>query len=154
MDVAGYSASLAEETAGQSKEVAKMISTFASATVPKVTVLTNRAIGSAYVALNSKHIGADFVYAWPSAKVSVMEPEMAVRIMYADEISESEITNELLAEKIAEYTNTQASPYAAASRGYIDDIIEPAATRKRLIAVLDMLYTKYEMTPDRKHRSV
>lgn len=154
VDVAGYSATLGEESAGQSKEVAKMISSFASATVPKISVLTNRAIGSAYVALNSKHIGADFVYAWPSAKVSVMDPDAAVRIMYADEIEASAVADELIGEKISEYRLNQASPYIAASHGYIDDIIEPAATRKRLIAALDMLYTKYVTAPDRKHRSV
>lgn len=154
VDVAGYTASLGEEMAGQAKEIAKMISSFTSATIPKVSVLTGRAIGSAYVAMNSKHIGADFVYAWPCATVSMMEADMAVRIMYADEINSSTLAKDTIAEKTAEYATTQGSVYSAAEHGYVDDIIEPAATRKRLIAVLDMLYTKYVVTPDRKHRSV
>lgn len=153
VDVEGYSASLGEETAGQTREVAKMISSFAGASVPKVTVLVGRAVGSAYVAMNSKHIGADFVFAWPSAKVAVMDTEMAVKIMYSEEIEASEVGGTVLADKMAEY-EVNTSVYTAAAHGYIDDIIEPAATRKRLIAALDMLYTKYTMTPDRKHRSV
>jgi len=154
VDVVGYATSLEETKAGQSKYVAKMMSNFIHATVPKVCVLANRAIGSAYVAFNSKHIGADFVFAWPEAKVSYMDAEPAVRIMYAKEIEASTVASDVIKEKIKLYKEEQMSPYKAAGRGYIDDIIEPAATRKRLIATLEMLYTKYTVSPERKHRSV
>lgn len=154
VDVVGYTASLVETQAGQSKVVAKMMSNFIHATVPKISILTHRAIGSAYVALNSKHIGADFVFAWPEAQVSFMEAESAVRIMYAKEIETSTMASDVIKEKTKLYKEEQMSPYKAASRGYIDDIIEPAATRKRLIAALEMLYTKYMVSPERKHRSV
>ncbi|PKM66716.1 MAG: carboxyl transferase [Firmicutes bacterium HGW-Firmicutes-2] len=154
VDVVGFTASLEETQAGQSKVVAKMMSNFIHATVPKISILTHRAIGSAYVALNSKHIGADFVFAWPEAQVSFMEAESAVRIMYAKEIETSTMASDVIKEKTKLYKEEQMSPYKAASRGYIDDIIEPAATRKRLIAALEMLYTKYMVSPERKHRSV
>lgn len=154
VDVVGYTATLGEEMAGQAKAAAKMVSSYIASTVPKITVLTGKAIGSAYVAMNSKHIGSDMVYAWPNAEVSVMDAEMAVRIMYADEIDSSTVANEVIAEKTSEFAASQASPYTAAARGYIDDIIEPAATRKRLIAALDMLYTKYVTVAERKHRSI
>lgn len=154
VDVIGFEATLEGEVAGQSKYTGKMISAFANATIPKISVLTNRGIGLAYVALNSKHIGADIVYAWPSAKVSIMEAEPAVRIIYSEEIEQSEVAKTFINEKTALYTEAHMSPYHAASRGYIDDIIEPIATRKRLIAALEMLFTKSSTNPDRKHRSV
>ena len=152
-DVTGFNAVIKEEEE-ISKAVSSMIYAFANATVPKVNVLLNRCYGSAYVAMNSKHIGADFVYAWPSAKISMMDANSAVRIMYADEIKASKKADELIEEKTSEYENLQSSPYAAASRGYIDDIIEPASTRKRVIAAIEMLSTKRENRPDKKHGTV
>lgn len=154
VDVRGFEASVMNERTGQAKYVATMISAYTGATVPKITVLMNNAIGSAYVAMNSKHIGADVVYAWPTAKVGTMEAQAAVSIMYADEIAASDAAPTLIQEKITLYSERELSPYKAASHGYIDDIIEPAATRKRLIATVDMLFTKYVAAPDRKHRSV
>lgn len=154
VDTKGFEASIANERAGQAKYVAAMIAAYTNATVPLVTLLMNNAVGSAYVAMNSKHIGADVVYAWPNAKVGTMNPESAVKIMYAEEIAASLAAPELIREKINRYTTEEMSPYKAASHGYIDDIIEPSATRKRLIAAVDMLFTKYVNGPDRKHRSV
>ena len=154
VDVKGFEASVSNERAGQAKYVASMISAYTTASVPKITVLMNNAIGSAYVAMNSKHIGADIVYAWPGAKVGTMEAAAAVKIMYAKEIKASEAAPELIQEKVKLYSERELSPYKAASHGYIDDIIEPAATRKRLIATVDMLFTKFVASPDRKHRSV
>ncbi|TCT15010.1 acetyl-CoA carboxylase carboxyltransferase component [Natranaerovirga pectinivora] len=153
-DVVGFKATVEEESKGISKSVSKMLYAFANATVPKVNVLVNRGYGSAYIAMNSKHIGADFVYAWPSAKVGMMEASSAVKIIYAKEIKESNDINAILNEKTAEYEALQESPYAAASRGYIDDIIEPGATRKRIIATLEMLLSKRESRPDKKHGTV
>lgn len=154
VDIVGYQASLSEEKAGLAKAAARMSQAFASSTVAKISVIAGRAYGSAYVSFNSKHIGADVVYAWPSASISMMDAEHAVRIIYADEIEASEVAVETIKEKTAEYTEKQSSPYAAASRGYIDDIIEPAATRKRVIAALEMLYTKNVPFVDRKHTSI
>jgi acetyl-CoA carboxylase carboxyltransferase component len=153
-DVTGFVATVAQEKAGISKYVSAMTYAFANATVPKINIIVNRAFGSAYVAQNSKHIGADFVYAWPNAQISVMEAASAVKIMYSEEIASSKVADEVIANKTNEYANMQASPYAAASRGYIDDIIEPAATRKRLIAALEMLYTKRDSRPDKKHGTI
>lgn len=153
-DITGFAATVAEEKSGLSKAVAKMTYTFASATVPKINLIVGRAYGSAYVSQNSKHIGADFVYAWPTASISVMEASSAVKIMYSDEIESSKVANEVIASKTEEYSKMQASPYAAAGRGYIDDIIDPASTRKRIIAALEMLFSKRDFGPDKKHGTV
>ncbi|QUI25708.1 carboxyl transferase [Vallitalea pronyensis] len=150
-DIDGFNASVSEEKVGLSKMAAKLVSAFADATVPKINVVVGRGFGTAYVAMNSKHIGADIVYAWPNSQISMMNADSAVRIMYADEVKDEKVTAEDIASKTVEYTDMQASPYAAASRGYVDDIIEPAATRKRVIAALEMLYSKRETRPDKKH---
>lgn len=121
------------------KNTAKLTFAFANATVPKVNVLIGEAYGSAYVTMNSKSIGADMVYALPNAKVGMMDAESAVKIMYADEIAENA---EVLAEKTAEYQALQGDVAKAASRGYVDSIIQPADVRKYVIAAFEMLYTK------------
>lgn len=133
---------------------AKLTYSFANATVPKVTLIMGDAFGTAYTIMNSKSIGADMVYAWPDAKIGTMEPEMAVRIMYDKEISDAEDKKAAIADLVKSYTELQSSAMAAAKRGYIDDIIEPDATRKRLIAAFDMLYTKNEDRPYKKHGAV
>lgn len=153
-DVVGYSAKLSEEKAALAKAAAQVTAAFASATVPKINVLVNRGFGSAYVSFNSKHIGADLVYAWPQASVSMMDATSAVKIIYANEIAAAAMASDVIAQRTAEYTQQQSSPYAAASRGYIDDVIEPAATRKRVIAALEMLYTKKAYQVDRKHSTI
>ncbi len=154
VDTTGFAATLAEEKAGLSKTAAKMTSAFANATTAKVAVIVNRAYGTAYVASNSKHIGADFVYAWPTAKILTMDAASAVKIMYTDEIAAGTLDAAGIAEKTAQYEAEQGDPFTAASRGYIDDIIEPAATRKRLVAVLEMLYSKYVTQPAKKHSTI
>ncbi len=136
------------------KSVAKLTYAFANATVPKVTVVMGDAFGTAYTVMNSKAIGADMVYAWPTAKIGTMDPEMAVKIMYEKEIAAADDKVTCVAELKAKYTELQSSAMAAAKRGYIDDIIEPDATRKRIIAALDMLYTKNEDRPYKKHGAV
>ena len=136
------------------KSVAELTYAFANATVPKVTVVMGDAFGTAYTVMNSKAIGADMVYAWPTAKIGTMDPEMAVKIMYDKEISEAEDKVACVADLKAKYTELQSSAMAAAKRGYIDDIIEPDATRKRVIAAFDMLYTKNEDRPYKKHGAV
>lgn len=133
---------------------AKLTYSFANATVPKVTLVMGDAFGTAYTIMNSKSIGADMVYAWPTAKIGTMEPEMAVKIMYDKEIAAAEDKKAAIADLVKIYTELQSSALAAAKRGYIDDIIEPDATRKRLIAAFDMLYTKNEDRPYKKHGAV
>ena len=133
---------------------AKLTYAFADATVPKVTVVMGDAFGTAYTIMNSKAIGADMVYAWPCAKIGTMDPEMAVKIMYEKEIAEAADKVAFIAEKKKAYTELQSSALAAAKRGYIDDIIEPDATRKRVIAAFDMLSTKNEERPYKKHGAV
>ena len=111
------------------------------------------AFGSAYVTMNSKATGADIVYAWPTAKVGMMEAKSAVEIMYADEIASGD-ANQVINEKVAEYQNLQGSVMAAAARGYVDSIVEPVDTRKYLIGAFEMLYTKFEERPGKKHGTV
>lgn len=133
---------------------AKMTYAFANATVPKVTLVMGEAFGTAYTVMNSKSIGSDMVYAWPNAKIGTMDPEMAVKIMYEKEIAAADDKLAAVAEYKKAYTELMSSAMAAAKRGYIDDIIEPDATRKRIIAAFDMLYTKKEERPYKKHGAV
>jgi methylmalonyl-CoA decarboxylase subunit alpha len=153
-DVIGYAAAVSEEKKGLAKAAAAMTHAFVSATVPKINVLVKRGFGSAYVSFNSKHIGADCVLAWPTAEVAMMDAKNAVKIMYASEIEKAEIAGDVIIEKTKEFEAKQSSAYAAASRGFIDDIIEPAATRKRVIIALEMLYSKSIVGIDRKHSTI
>lgn len=153
-DVIGYAANSSDENQGLARVAAKMTHAFIQASVPKINVITYRAFGSAYVSFNSKHLGADVVLAWPTAEIGVMEASSAVRIMYNDEITDGTLTNAEKSNKESEYKEKQSSPYVAASRGYIDDVIEPAATRKRVIVALEMLYTKRVPSIDRKHSTI
>lgn len=127
------------------KSLAKMTYAFANATCAKVNLITSEAFGSAYVSMNSKSIGADLVYAWPDAKIGAMDAAMAAKILYPD-ASASE-----LSEKTASYEKLQSSVASAAARGYVDRIVEPADTRKYLVAAFEMLYTKCGNEPVKKH---
>ncbi|MDD6401496.1 MAG: carboxyl transferase domain-containing protein [Lachnospiraceae bacterium] len=149
----GFEATMANEKF-ISDAVAKLAYSFANATVPKITLITGDAFGTAYTIMNSKSLGADVVYAWPNAKIGTMDPEMAVKIMYENEINSASDKVAKLNELKAEYTHLQSSALAAAKRGYVDDIIEPDATRKRLIAAFDMMYTKQEDRPYKKHGTI
>ena len=140
--------------AGIAKACAKLTYAFANATTPKVNLVMGNAMGSAYLAMNSKSIGADIEYAWNTAKIGTMDPDQAIKIMYADEISKKGYDKKKIAEKKAEYTEQMSSAMAAAKRGYVDDIIDGAATRKRLIAAFEMLYTKRGDRPLKKHGAV
>nr|MDE5966834.1 carboxyl transferase [Lachnospiraceae bacterium] len=151
--VTGYQATLCSEKK-MAKAVARLTYAFANATVPKVNLLIGEAYGSAYTAMNSKSLGADMEYAWPSAKLGMMDAEMAVKIIYAEELEKAEDKKALLQEKKQMYASLQADVKSAAARGYVDDIIEPDATRKRLIAVFEMLYTKTEERPYKKHGAI
>lgn len=143
-NVTGFKACMCAEK-GLAKALAHMTSAFASATCPKVNLIAGDAFGSAYVTMNSKSIGADLVYAWPETKIGMMDAELAAKIMYAD------ASADVLAEKAKEYEKLQSNVVTAARRGYVDLIIEPADTRKYLVAAFEMLYTKCVCTPDKKH---
>lgn len=130
------------------REMAALTYAFADATVAKVNVIIGKAYGSAYVAMNSKSIGADMVYAWPTAEIGMMDAEMAAKIMYAGKDADT------LKEKAAAYKELQESPESAARRGYVDTIIEPTDTRKYVIGAFEMLFTKREERPSKKHGTV
>ena len=146
-NVTGFEATKEAEKE-MAKSVAKLTYAFANATVPKVNVIVGQAYGSAYIAMNSKSLGADMVYAWSDAEIGMMDSKLAAKIMYADE------DNETLKEKAAEYKELQSSPMSAARRGYVDAIIEPADTRRYVIGAFEMLFTKREDRPDKKHGTV
>lgn len=133
---------------------AKLTYAFADASVPKVNVIIGDAFGTAYTIMNSKAIGADMVYAWSTARIGTMDPEMAVKIMYAKEMADASDKLAKFGELKAQYTELQSSAMAAAKRGYVDDIIEADATRKRVIAAFEMLYTKRDERPMKKHSSI
>ena len=151
-NVKGYKACMCAEKR-LAKAMARLTYAFSNASVPKVNLITGEAYGSAYVTMNSKATGADIVYAWPTAKVGMMEAKSAVEIMYADEIASGD-ANQVINEKVAEYQNLQGSVMAAAARGYVDSIVEPVDTRKYLIGAFEMLYTKFEERPGKKHGTV
>ena len=146
-NVTGFAATVESEK-NMASAVAKLTYAFANATVPKVIVIVGKAFGSAYVSMNSKSIGADLVYAWPTAEIGMMDAKLAAQIMYADADAET------LNEKAAEYKELQSSPNSAAARGYVDAIIEPADTRKYVIGAFEMLFTKREDRPAKKHGTV
>lgn len=146
-NVAGFAATEYDES-HLAKEVAKMTYAFAEATVPKVNVIIGKAYGSAYIAMNSKSTGADMVYAWPQAEIGMMDAKLAAKIMYADKDAAT------INEKAAEYKELQSSPLSAARRGYVDTIIQPADTRKYVIGAFEMLFTKRDEQPLKKHGTV
>ena len=136
------------------KAAARLTYAFANADVPKVTVVVGKANGTAGLTMNSKSIGSDIVYAWKNAKIGVMEAVPAVKIMYADEITKADNAAALINEKAAQYNEMQASALAAAKRGYVDDIIEASETRQRVAAAFEMLFTKREDRPSKKHGTI
>lgn len=152
-NVNGYKATMSEEKS-IALAAAKLTYAFANATVPKVNVIVGKAFGSAYISMNSKHLGADLVLALPTAKIGTMEAKQAAEIMYADEIKASSDVLDTIKEKTAEYDNLQCSAEAAARRGYVDSIIDPESTRKQLIYAYEMLFTKRESRPSKKHGTV
>ncbi len=153
-DVPGFLPGTAQEHGGIIKHGAKLLYAYCEATVPKITVITRKAYGGAYDVMNSKHVRGDMNYAWPTAEIAVMGPKGAVEIIFRKEIEASDNPEKMLDEKVAEYTEKFANPYIAAERGYIDDIIEPAQTRPRIIRALHMLATKRDNNPPKKHGNI
>jgi propionyl-CoA carboxylase beta chain len=133
---------------------AKLLYAFSEATVPRITVITRKAYGGAYDVMNSKHIGADMNYAWPTAEIAVMGAQGAAEIIFKKEISEATDPKAKLAEKVDEYTNKFATPYRAAHRGYIDEVIFPDQTREKLIRAFQMLEDKVAVLPKKKHGNI
>jgi len=153
-DVPGYLPGVGQEHSGVIRHGAKMLYAFSEATVPKINVIVRKAYGGAYIAMNSRHLGADMVFAWPTAEIAVMGADGAANIIFKKEISASENPVETRNQKIEEYRNKFSNPYVAAARGYVDDVIEPAETRIRLISALDMLASKRENRPSKKHGNI
>ncbi|MDQ1393155.1 MAG: hypothetical protein QOF30_2132, partial [Acidimicrobiaceae bacterium] len=154
VDVPGFMPGTDQEYGGIIRHGAKLLYAYCEATVPRIQVITRKAYGGAYVVMNSKSIGADLAFAWPSAELAVMGPEGAVEILYRRELAEAADPAARRHELAEEYTERYANPYLAAERGYIDDVIDPADTRAVLARSLDLLRTKREEQPRRKHGNV
>ena len=154
VDVPGFLPGTVQEYGGVIRNGAKILYAFAEATIPKVTVITRKAYGGAYCVMSSKHLRGDINYAWPTAEIAVMGARGAVGVLYARQAKESGNAREYLATKEQEYQDTVANPYVAAQRGYIDDIIEPAVTRSRIIKALNILQTKRDTNPMKKHGNI
>jgi propionyl-CoA carboxylase beta subunit len=154
VDVPGFLPGTAQEWGGIIRHGAKLLYAYAEATVPKLTVITRKAYGGAYDVMSSKHIRADFNFAWPTAEVAVMGPEGAVNIVFRKELEANGDPTTRRAELIADYKERFANPYAAAERGYVDDVIEPRRTRPVLIDALETARSKRERRPPRKHGNI
>jgi acetyl-CoA carboxylase carboxyltransferase component len=154
VDVPGFLPGTNQEHGGIIRRGAKLLYAFTEATVPRMTVITRKAYGGAYVVMNSKHLRSDIELAWPTSELAVMGPEGAVNIVFRKDLQGAEDQKARREELIREYEEQFANPYIAADRGYIDDVIEPAETRIRLIQALHMLKTKRESVPPRKHGNI
>jgi len=154
VDVPGYLPGVQQEYGGIIRHGAKVLYAYSEATVPMVTVILRKAYGGAYIGMASKHLGADFIFAWPTAEIAVMGPEGATNIIFRKEIAKVENPEEYRQQKIREYREKFANPYIAASRGYVDDVIDPAETRGRIIMALEALESKRVKLPPKKHGNI
>ncbi|WP_304331316.1 acyl-CoA carboxylase subunit beta [Brachyspira innocens] len=154
VDTAGYLPGVGQEHNGVIRHGAKLLYAYSEATAPKITLIIRKSYGGAYIAMCSKHLGADMVYAWPSAEIAVMGPDGAANIIFKKEIDKADDPKKVRAEKIEEYKKEFANPYRAAVRGYVDDVIEPEYTRSYLINALQLLKSKRETRLPRKHGNI
>lgn len=154
VDVPGFLPGTEQEWNGIIRHGAKLLFAFSEATVPKVTVITRKAYGGAYDVMNSKHIRGDFNFAWPSAEIAVMGPKGAVEIIFKKEISKSSDPEKEIEKKLSEYITKFANPYITAERGYVDDIITPRETKQKLINAFNLLRTKVDTNPKKKHGNI
>jgi propionyl-CoA carboxylase beta chain len=154
VDVRGFLPGTAQEFGGIIKHGAKLLYAYCEATVPKLTVITRKAYGGAYDVMSSKHIRGDANFAWPTAEIAVMGPDGAVNILYRREMDGAADPAALKDEKVREYREKFANPFVAAERGYIDEVIEPRDTRRRLIQALEVLHTKRDSNPPKKHGNI
>ena len=153
-DVPGFMPGTEQEWGGIIRNGAKLLYAFCEATVPKITIITRKAYGGAYDVMNSKHIRGDLNLAWPTAEIAVMGPKGAVEIIYRRQIEAADDPQAEEDRIIEEYKERFANPYVAAEYGYVDDVIEPSATRTRLIRGLEMLRNKVAKNPPRKHGNI
>jgi propionyl-CoA carboxylase beta chain len=153
-DVPGFLPGTAQEFGGIIRHGAKLLYAFAEATVPKITVITRKAYGGAYCVMSSKHLRTDLNYAYPTAEIAVMGPEGAVNILYRRELAKASDPDALRQEKVDEFRDTFANPYVAAARGFVDEVILPRQTRRKIVAALDMTRNKRERNPPRKHGNI
>jgi acetyl-CoA carboxylase carboxyltransferase component len=151
VDLPGYLPGVDQEHAGVIRHGAKVLYAYSEATVPKLTVILRKAYGGGYIAMSSRHLRADFVYAWPGAEIAVMGPEGAANIIFRKEIMSADNPDEMRKKKVQEYKEKFANPYVAASRGYVDAVIEPGETRKILMHSLEVSENKVISIPDKKH---
>ncbi|MDD4645709.1 MAG: carboxyl transferase domain-containing protein, partial [Bacteroidales bacterium] len=151
VDLPGYLPGVDQEHAGVIRHGAKILYAYSEATVPRITVILRKAYGGGYIAMNSRHLNADIVFAWPSAEIAVMGPEGAANIIFRKEITTAEDPEKMRKQKIKEYKDKFANPYVAAAKGYVDAVIEPNETRKFLAHALEVLETKDVPRPQRKH---
>ncbi len=154
VDTPGYLPGTAQEFGGVIRHGAKLLYSYSEATVPKVTLIVRKAYGGAYIAMCSRHLGADMVIAWPQAEIAVMGAEGAANIIFRKEIKAAEDTHTKRQEKIAEYRDKFSNPYQAASRGYVDQVITPQESRKILISAFEMTMNKRELRPRKKHGNI
>jgi propionyl-CoA carboxylase beta chain len=154
IDVPGFLPGTTQEYGGIIRHGAKLIYAYAEATVPKISVLTRKAYGGAYIVMSSKNLKGDVNYSWPTGEVAVMGAEGAVNIIHRREIQGSDGPDELRASLIGEYQDRLMNPYVAAGRGLIDDVIDPAETRPKIASALEMLQNKRETLPPKKHGSI
>lgn len=154
VDVPGFLPGTAQEYGGIIRHGAKMLYAYSEATVPKISLIVRKAYGGSYLAMCSKDLGADIVLAWPNAEIAVMGPQGAANIIFRNEIKGAEDPVAMRQQKIDEYTAEFATPYKAAERGFVDDVIEPSATRPRLVDAFDMLASKRESRPAKKHGNI
>ena len=153
-DVPGYLPGVQQEYGGVIRHGAKLLYAYSEATVPKLTVILRKAYGGAYIAMNSRHLGADYVFAWPNAEIAVMGPQGAANIIFRKEIKNSQDPEKTREEKIDEYRESFANPYRAAAEGFIDDVIDPRNTRPRVIMALESIISKNESLPNKKHGNI
>ena len=151
VDLPGYLPGVDQEHAGVIRHGAKVLYAYSEATVPKITVIMRKAYGGGYIAMCSRHLGADFVFAWPSAEIAVMGPEGAANIIFRREIMEAEDPDAMRQQKVQEYTNKFANPYIAAANGHVDAVISPEETREFLIHSIEVAQNKEEVRPTKKH---
>ncbi|NIP67207.1 methylmalonyl-CoA carboxyltransferase [Candidatus Bathyarchaeota archaeon] len=154
VDVPGFLPGIGQEHGGIIRHGSKLLYAYCEATVPKITLIVRKAYGGAYDVMGSKHSGGDINYAWPTAEIAVMGPQGAINIIFRREIAKAEKPEEKREELIADYRKKFANPYVAAEKGYLDGIIEPAETRPKLISALEMLLTKRESRPPKKHGNI
>ncbi|MGM0639796.1 MAG: acyl-CoA carboxylase subunit beta [Thermotogota bacterium] len=154
VDTPGFLPGVGQEHGGIIRHGAKLLYAYSEASVPKISLILRKSYGGAYIAMSSQHLGADFVFAWPTAEIAVMGPEGAANIIFAREIKNSETPEETRQKRIEEYKDRFANPYEAAARGYIEDVIDPIETRQKLMSALNMAENKAEAKPAKKHGNI